>query len=227
MSPRRDRNRPLPWWAPLVLAAALSATTAAVAGVWIDGESGWDSFRWALMGMGTTFFVIDLVTSGAPERLARELVRRGRAMRRIGPAAAWRLADLAALIGGRKRAFRREEYRRVLAEARGEPGRAQLRHGVGFVVAAVRMRARDAGRRLGRVLDWFLAKPRLEYASGTAAGLTAAYFLGGGVAPLLGNLENVLAAATLVEVPGIFLRTARAVPPVPRRENGDARSRRG
>lgn len=125
------------------------------------------------------------------------------------------LARLATLIGGPKRAWRGEEYLGGLTGEGAPTGWRQIRHAAGLVVAAIVMRARDAGAVLMRPVDWLLAKPRTEYAAGIAAAGTAAYFLQlGGLPSLLGNLDNVLAAAAVVEGGGFFLRLQRGVAPV-------------
>jgi hypothetical protein len=64
----------------------------------------------------------------------------------------------------------------------------------------------------GHTLDWALAEPRTEYLTGTAAITTAGYFLTTkGLAGLLGNLENVGAAAVLLYGPGRWLRGRRGI----------------
>lgn len=156
-----------------------------------------------------------------------------RASRRITAGTAMGLVGLAVGIAGARRAFRRREWLGDLDGAAREarPGWRQLGLGVGFVVCAVRWRVRDAAVALGRKLDWVLACPRTEYLGAAAGVVSALYFArSGGVGGLLENLDNVVAAGLVIEMPGSFLRVLRQVPPArrnPAREDAadpDARS---
>lgn len=135
-----------------------------------------------------------------------------------------RLTLLAVVIGGHSRAWRAEEFladliRSGTAGTGPRPWR-QLRHASGFVYGAVIMRAHDLCRPLARLLDWALAKPRTEALSVTAAIITASYFMNTmGLTGLLGNLENVVAAAILVYGPGRWLRAHRSVQPAAKRNH--------
>jgi hypothetical protein len=130
------------------------------------------------------------------------------------------LSKLAVAIGGRKRAWRSEEW-----AAGSPPGKwARIRHSAGLVVAAVRWRVGDLLHLLGRLLDWTLAEPRTEVLIVVATVCGAAYFWRTqGLAGLMGNFENVLATAVLTSGPGLWLRKHRGVPPARRRKREVAR----
>jgi hypothetical protein len=133
------------------------------------------------------------------------------------------LTKLAVVIGGRKRAWRGDEWAGDLAtgsDPGSPPGKwARMRYGACLVVAAVCMRAGDLLRLLGRMLDWTLAEPRTEVLVGVATLCTAGYFWRtGGLAGVMSNFENVLATAVLTSGPALWLRKHRAVPPARRRK---------
>lgn len=77
---------------------------------------------------------------------------------RLAGASAWKIADLAAVIAGRKRPSIREEWRAHLSgEDRTLPASRKLSGALGFVVAALRYRLQDAAD-----LVWILADAVLK-----------------------------------------------------------------
>lgn len=130
------------------------------------------------------------------------------------------LAALAIIVGGGERSWRAEEFLADLTGSDRPSGWAQVRYSGGLVRGAAVMRTRDLCRPLMRLVDWVLAKPRTERLAATAAIATACYFVAQkGISGLLGNLENVAAAAGLLYGPGVWLRSRRGVPPVPPRKD--------
>jgi hypothetical protein len=128
------------------------------------------------------------------------------------------LTRLAVFIGGRKRAWQGEELVADLAvgSALGNPPNtpAQLRYATGLVAAAIRLRARDLAQPLFRVLDWTLTEPRTEILVALTTLCSAGYFLfTSGFVGLMANFDNVLAIATIMVVPALWLRRVRGVPP--------------
>jgi hypothetical protein len=132
------------------------------------------------------------------------------------------LTKLAVVIGGRKRAWRADEWAGDLAtgsDPAHPPGTwARIRHSADLVRAAVRWRVGDLLNLMGRILDWTLAEPRTEVFIMVATLCSAAYFWRTlGLAGLMANFENVLATAVLTS--GLlWLRKYRHVPPARRRK---------
>jgi hypothetical protein len=134
------------------------------------------------------------------------------------------LTSLAVFIGGHKRTWQGEELAADLAvgSALGHSPNtpAQLRYATGLVAAAIRLRARDLVQALVRVLDWTLAEPRTEILVALTTLCSAGYFLfSSGFVGLMANFDNVLAIATIMAVPALWLRRARGVLPERHRDH--------
>lgn len=167
--------------------------------------------------VGIGFWVGVLLAAGVNRLRNRSAGRAARLW--ISRSVALGLVSIAVAVGGQARAWRGEEFRGNHEE---ESSWTQVPLAAGLIRWAVTARLRDLGRLTGRALDWGLARPRTEYLCGALAIVTAAYlFSTAGLAGLVQNLDNVLAAASLLYGTGWFLRRERDVPPVERR----ARSR--
>ncbi|MFF0095296.1 hypothetical protein ACFYSF_35940 [Streptomyces canus] len=149
---------------------------------------------------GCTFWVVDL--DGLSGTLAKRRLQRARARtQRVAPRAAMRTTHVAAALAGSRRPHLLRDWTAVLA---GSPedgvtlsSLRQFAYSLGFVCAALNMRARDVVRPLWRPIDWILSKSsRTNGLIAFLVGSQAIYIVGdAGLAALITEVWEPCAVA--------------------------------